>query len=102
MADSPALVAGLFGERYGFPPGWGVTQRCLLGGMSRRGDRSPEGATGPAGGRCQGIRPRSRARATASVRLAAPSLPRTWVMCWLLQPLRMQVGERVGDRGRAA
>jgi hypothetical protein len=41
------------------------------------GGRSPEGATGPAGRRCQGIKPSSRARATASVRLAAPSLPRT-------------------------
>jgi len=23
-------------------------------------------------------------------------------LCWLLHPLRLQVGERVGDRGRAA
>jgi hypothetical protein len=80
---SPALVAWLFGERYEFRPPWGVTRRCLPGGMSRRGDRSPEGATGQAGGRCQGIRPSCRARATASVRLAAPSLPRTWVTCFL-------------------
>jgi hypothetical protein len=48
-ARSPALVAWLFGERYGFPPAWGVTRRCLPGGMPRRGNRSPEGATGPAG-----------------------------------------------------
>jgi LuxR family maltose regulon positive regulatory protein len=32
---------------------------------------------------CQGIRPSWRARATASVRLAAPSLPSTWVTCFL-------------------
>ena len=31
----------------------------------------------------QGIRLSSRARATASVRLAAPSLPRTWPTCFL-------------------
>src|SRR6266851_690445 len=48
-----------------------------------RGDPSPEGATGQAGVRCQGIRPSCRARATASVRLAAPSLPSTWVTCFL-------------------
>jgi len=82
MADSPALVARLFGERYGLPRAWGVTRRCLPGGISRCGDLSPEGATGPTGGRCQGIRPSCRARAAASVRLAAPSLPGTWVMCF--------------------
>src|SRR5262249_33513311 len=38
-----------FWERYEFGPPWGVTQRCLPGGMSLRGDPSPEGATGPAG-----------------------------------------------------
>ena len=42
-------VARLFGERYESWPPWGVTRRCLPGGMSRRGDPSPEGATGPAG-----------------------------------------------------
>src|SRR5215471_13592680 len=101
------MGARLFGERYEFPPAWGVTRRCLPGGMSLRGDRSPEGVTGQAAvsargsdppeppdgqkapvtsslglGR-QGIKPSSRARATASVRLAAPSLPRTWVTCFL-------------------
>ena len=51
--------------------------RCAtITGVST-GGRSPEGAAGPAGRRCQGIRPSSLARATASVRLAAPSLPRT-------------------------
>ena len=46
---SPALLARLFRERYEFPPPWGVTRRCLPGGMSLRGDPSPEGATGQAG-----------------------------------------------------
>ncbi len=52
MAGSPALEARLFGERYGFRPAWGVTRRCLPGGISLRGERSPEGATGalPDGG----------------------------------------------------
>src|SRR5215472_13428227 len=79
---SPALLAGCR-ERYESRPQWGVTRRCLPGGISRRGDWSPEGATGPAGRRRQGIRPSSRARATASVRLAAPSLLGTWVTCFL-------------------
>jgi hypothetical protein len=79
MADGPALVARLFEERYGFPPGWGVTRRCLPGGISRCGERSPEGATEQVGVRCQGTRPSCRARAAASVRLAVASLPRTWV-----------------------
>jgi len=48
MAVSLALVARLLGERYEGRPPWGVTQRWLPGGMSPRGDRSPEGAT-PAG-----------------------------------------------------
>ncbi len=39
-----------------------------------------QGLPGTAG---QGIRLSSRARATASVRLAAPSLPRTWLTCFL-------------------
>ena len=54
VAGSPALVARLFGKRYGFPPAQGVTRRCLPGGISQRGDRSPEGATRSAGVRCQG------------------------------------------------
>jgi hypothetical protein len=33
---------------------------------------------------CQRIRPSSRARATASVVLAAPSLPRMWLTCFLV------------------
>ena len=45
-ARSPALLAWLFGERYGFGPPWRVTRRCLLGGISMPGDRSPEGAVG--------------------------------------------------------
>jgi hypothetical protein len=49
MAGSPALVARLLRERYGFPPAWGVTRRCLPGGISLRGQLSPEGATGQAG-----------------------------------------------------
>ena len=32
---------------------------------------------------CYGIRPSCRARVTASVRLAAPSLPSTWLTCFL-------------------
>ncbi len=39
-----------------------------------------QGLPGTAG---QGIRLSSRARATASVLLAAPSLPRTWLTCFL-------------------
>src|SRR6266700_8395202 len=38
-------VARLFGKRYEPGPPWGVTRRCLPGGISRRGDPSPEGAT---------------------------------------------------------
>ena len=49
MATSPAPLARLFWERYEGRPPWGVTQKCLPGGMSRRGDPSPEGATR---GRC--------------------------------------------------
>src|SRR5262245_18651076 len=80
-SGGPARSARPFGERYESRPPRGVTRRCLPGGMSPRGDRSPEGATGQA--RCQGIRPSCRARATASVRLAAPSLPRMCVTCFL-------------------
>jgi hypothetical protein len=47
-ARSPALLAGLFGERYGFGPPWRVTRRWLPGGVSPGGDRSPEGAIGQA------------------------------------------------------
>jgi hypothetical protein len=72
VAGSPAPVARLFGKRYGFSPAQGVTRRCLPGGISRRGDLSPEGVTWPAGVRCQGMRPSCRARAAASVRLAGP------------------------------
>ncbi len=43
-------AAWLFGERYGSGPPWRVTRRWLPGGVSRGGDRSPEGATGQAGG----------------------------------------------------
>jgi hypothetical protein len=68
----PGPGGRLFGQRYGFPPAWRVTRRCLPGGISRRGDLSPEGATGPTGVRCPGIRPSCRARAAASVRLAGP------------------------------
>jgi len=57
VAGSPALVAWLFGKRYGFPPAQGVTRRCLPGGISRRGDPSPEGVTWPAGVWCQGSGP---------------------------------------------
>src|SRR6266550_6791805 len=62
VVPSPALLAWLLGERYEFRPPWGVTRRCLPGGMLLRGDPSPEGATGQAGVRCQGIRPSWRAR----------------------------------------
>ena len=72
---SPALLAWLFGERYGFGSPWRVTRKCLPGGIYGRGEPLPEGATGSAGVGCQGIRPSCRARAAASVRLAAPSLP---------------------------
>jgi hypothetical protein len=43
-------VARLFEERYESRPPWGVTRRCLPGGMSWGGDPSPEGVTGPAQG----------------------------------------------------
>jgi hypothetical protein len=73
---SPALLAWLFGERYGFGSPWRVTRKCLPGGIYGRGEPLPEGATGSAGVGCQGIRPSCRARAAASVRLAAPSYGR--------------------------
>src|SRR5690349_3937977 len=44
VAGSPALVARLLRERYGSGSPWRVTRRCPPGGISRRGDRSPEGA----------------------------------------------------------
>lgn len=59
IAASPARLAWLLGKRYGSGPPWRVTRRWRLGGVSPGGDRSPEGATGPAGRRCQGIRPTS-------------------------------------------
>jgi hypothetical protein len=65
-----------FRERYELSPARGVTQKCPLGGMPWRRDPSPEGATGQVGVWCPGSGPSRRARATASVRLAAPSLPR--------------------------
>jgi hypothetical protein len=77
----PALVARLFGKPYGFPPAQGITRRCLPGGIFR-GGHWHEGAARSAGVRCHGIRPSCRARAAASVRLAAPSLPRRWVTCF--------------------
>ena len=43
----PGLPRGLFcEERYEFPPARGVTQRCMPGGISLRGEPSHEGATG--------------------------------------------------------
>jgi len=56
---SRALVAWLFGERYGLRTAWGVTRRCLPGGISRRGDRSPEGATAPVASRPRRCSPSS-------------------------------------------
>ncbi len=35
--SSPALLAWLFGERYGFGSPWRVTRKCLPGGISRPG-----------------------------------------------------------------
>ena len=81
--SSPALLAWLFGERYGFGSPWRVTRKCLRGGIYGRSEPLPEGATGSAGVGCQGIRPSCRARAAASVRLAPPSLPSRWVTCFL-------------------
>ena len=58
----------LFRERYEFLPAWDVTRRCLPGGNSRRGDPSPEGGTGPAGG-VSGDQPgRRRSRSASSSR----------------------------------
>jgi hypothetical protein len=54
VVPSPALLAGPSGKRYEFPPSWGITQRCLPGGISLRGEPSPEGATGQAGGAVSG------------------------------------------------
>ena len=62
----PGPVGPALRERYEPGPSWGVTRRCLPGGMLLRGDPSPEGATGPAGVRCQGIRPSCRACAAAA------------------------------------
>jgi hypothetical protein len=80
LAASPALVARLFGERYGFGSPWRVTRRCPPGGMSRRGDRSPEGATGAGWGgglkgsgpgRVRALRPRCGSRRGAMRRSRA-------------------------------
>src|SRR5262249_39202271 len=59
--------ARLFEERYEFGPPWVVTQKCLPGGISRRGGPSPEGVTGPA---LQGLPagPDGRASAAAQAR----------------------------------
>jgi hypothetical protein len=54
VVPSPALLAGSSGKRYEFRPPWGITRRCLPGGMSLRGDPSPKGATGQAGGAMSG------------------------------------------------
>ena len=51
-------------------------------GFPRRRDR-PVRRNLPVSGSGSGISPSSRARMTASVRLAAPSLPRTWLTCFL-------------------
>jgi hypothetical protein len=59
--SSPALLAWLFGERYGFGSPWRVTRKCLPGGIYGRGEPLPEGATGSAGVGCQGIRSSCRA-----------------------------------------
>ena len=48
MAARPVGLA--LRERYESGPTWGVTQRWLPGGVSPGGDRSLEGATGPAEG----------------------------------------------------
>ena len=49
--------ARLLQERYEFGSAWGVTQKCLPGGISRRGGPSPEGVTGTSGVRRQRIWP---------------------------------------------
>ena len=58
MRNASGTQPGPFGqllrERYEFRLPWGVTRKCLPGGMLRRGDPSPEGATGPAGGAVSG------------------------------------------------
>ena len=48
------LLARLFGERYESLPPWGVTRRCLPGGISRRGEPSHQSATGQGGVSRQG------------------------------------------------
>jgi hypothetical protein len=67
------------------PTGWNIAGRRSL----------IQGATGRPG-RCQAIRPNCRARAAASVRLAAPAWPRTCVRCFSLCPATQTV------RGRSA
>src|SRR5215471_16553247 len=73
---------GLFCEgRYEPPPAVGVTQRCTC-----RVESSAAGAGTkvPSDGARRGARGAGPggARATASVRLTAPSLPRTWLTCF--------------------
>ena len=73
----------LFRERYELPPAWGVTQKCPPGGISLRGDLSPEGVTGPAGVRCQGTRA-SAARARVGLgAVGGAELAQAWVTCFL-------------------
>jgi hypothetical protein len=50
-------VARLFGERYDSGRCGAVTRRCLPGEVSRRGEPSHQGATGPAGGGVRGSGP---------------------------------------------
>jgi hypothetical protein len=67
----PLAAAGPLGlalrKRYRSGPPWRVTRKWRPGGVSPGGDRSPEGATGPAGGWCQEIRPSWRARGLGPV-----------------------------------
>jgi hypothetical protein len=88
-----------------WPGSWGNDKDCRPRGASPEGAGRVEYRCAAIGhpkvlpgrlGRCQGIRPRSRARATAWVRLAAPSLPRTWATCVLT------VSSAPPGRGRCA
>jgi len=65
------LTEPALGGTVRLPPPWGVTRRCLPGGISLGGDPSHQSATGPAGVQCQGIRPSCRARAAFEL-FAAP------------------------------
>ena len=77
LADRPGLLLR------GRPPSAAGQGRA--GRAGRGGDRADArcGWNELSAGCSQGIRLSSRARATASVRLAAPSLPRTWPTCFL-------------------